>query len=383
MFVDQRTLNDLAEELRTALADLDVPAAVQPGEVRPEGPGELVLTVDDRTVVVLVTTRADLRPAQAKELPELGAGPVAPGAIPRDAGREADRDGNSDASRDARRDARSPGPAPAGAGVVFADRLSETARATLRERGWGWLDRRRGHLRLWVPGLRIDSTIAASGAAEPAATRIRDPFTEKGRDLALWLLLHPHEPASPRAISREIDVSAGQISNLLAALRAESLLRKDKTPLVPELFWALADHWKPRRHALASMPSMHDLAGATELQSRRWVVGDTRAAMAYGAPVAAGPDYPPDLYVPDQRSLQWLLNRSVVAPDFNQRVATVAVPPSPLVSEARFRQRRDGDAWPLVHPIVAALDLAVDQNRGREVLEQWQPDPALGTERVW
>jgi len=349
VFVDQRTLNDLAEELRTALADLDVPAAVQPGEVRPEGPGELVLTVDDRTVVVLVTTRADLRPAQAKELPELGAEPVA----------------------------------PAGAGVVFADRLSETARATLRERGWGWLDRRRGHLRLWVPGLRIDSTIAASGAAEPAATRIRDPFTEKGRDLALWLLLHPHEPASPRAISREIDVSAGQISNLLAALRAESLLRKDKTPLVPELFWALADHWKPRRHALASMPSMHDLAGATELQSRRWVVGDTRAAMAYGAPVAAGPDYPPDLYVPDQRSLQWLLNRSVVAPDFNQRVATVAVPPSPLVSEARFRQRRDGDAWPLVHPIVAALDLAVDQNRGREVLEQWQPDPALGTERVW
>jgi hypothetical protein len=104
--------------------------------------------------------------------------------------------------------------------------------------------------------------------------------------------------------------------------------------------------------------------------------------MAYGAPVAVAPDYPPDLYLPDQRSLQWLLNRSVVAPDFAQRVATVAVPPSPLVSEARFRRRHDGEAWPLVHPLVAALDLAVDQNRGREVLEQWQPEAELA-ERLW
>jgi hypothetical protein len=351
VFVDQRTLNDLASELREALADLSVPATVEVGDVRADGPGELLLTLDGRTIIAAVTTRADLRPAQAKELPAV-------------------------------RDPAEPAEGVPDAGLVFADRLSESARVTLKERNWGWLDRRRGQLRLWAPGLRVEAPIAATSAPEPT-TRVRDPFSEKGRDLALWLLLHPHDPASPRAISREIDISAGQISNLLGALRAESLLRKDKTPLVPELFWALADHWKPNRHALASMPPMPELAGATELQSRRWVVGDTRAAMAYGAPVAVGPDYPPDLYVPDQRSLKWLLNRSVVAPDFSQRIATVAVPPSQLVSEARFRRRHDGEAWPLVHPLVAALDLAVDHNRGREVLEQWRPDPDLGVERVW
>ena len=73
MFVDQRTLNDLASELREALADLAVPATVEVGEVRADGPGELLVTVDGRTITTAVTARADLRPAQAKELPAVRA----------------------------------------------------------------------------------------------------------------------------------------------------------------------------------------------------------------------------------------------------------------------------------------------------------------------
>lgn len=351
LFVDQRTLNELAVELQRAFRELDLPATVEPQGVRADGLGELSVQADGRDLVIAVTARADLRGAQAKELAAFGGRPARSATDPV-------------------------------AGVVFADRLSETTREILNQRGWGWVDRRRGNLRLWTEGVRVDAAITASAASE-SASRVRDPFSPAGRKVALWLLVHPTEAASPRALSRELGVSAGQVSNLLAALRGEALLRKDKTPLVPELFWALREHWKPRRHALASMPPPADLAAAPELKSRHWVLTDTRAASIYGAPVAVGPDYPPDLYLPDQKTLTWVLNRSVVAPEFSQRVATVAIAPTPLVCEARMRRREPGEDWPLAHPVVVALDLAVDRNRGREVLEHWQPDKALGVDRVW
>ncbi|MBU6215903.1 MAG: hypothetical protein KGR17_04805, partial [Acidobacteria bacterium] len=42
--------------------------------------------------------------------------------------------------------------------VVVADRISEPGRGVLRDAGWGWLDRR-GHVRLWASGARIDSAV--------------------------------------------------------------------------------------------------------------------------------------------------------------------------------------------------------------------------------
>ncbi len=341
VFVDQRTLNDLADELAAAFAQLGLTATVEPAGLR-DNQGRLAVEADGRRIELDVLTRADLRPAAARDLPEV----------------------------------------PDGSGLLFADRLAEHTREVLRDRGWGWFDRRRGHLRLWCPGLRLDAAVAPTAA--PEATRVRDPFSPTGRQLALWLLMHPGEPASPRGISRELGVSAGQVSNLLQALSAQALLRRDRTPLVPELFWALVDHWRPRRHALATIPPLDQLAAAPELASKRWVVGDTRAASALGAPVAAPPDYPPDLYVPDQKVLSWLLNRCEMAPEYGRRVATVAVAPTPLVVDRRFRfADPDGGPWPLAHPVMVALDLAVDRSRGREVVEAWDPDPALGVTRVW
>lgn len=341
LFVDQRTLNELADELAATFAQLGLAASVSPSALR-DNQGRLEVEVDGRHLEVDVLTRADLRPPAARDLPEV----------------------------------------PDGSGLVFADRLAEHTREVLRERGWGWLDRRRGHLRLWCPGLRLDASVAPTAAPQP--TRVRDPFSPTGRQVALWLLLHPDEPASPRGMARELGVSAGQVSNLLQALEAQALLRRDRTPLVPELFWALVDHWRPRRHALLTLPTLDQLAGAPELASSRWVVGDTRAASAFGAPVVAPPDYPPDLYVPDQKVLSWLLNRCELAPEYGRRVATVAVAPTPLVVDRRFRREDpSGGPWPLAHPVMVALDLAVDRSRGREVVEAWEPEPSLGVTRVW
>ena len=361
MFVDHRTVNDLAGELDRALDEIGLPARVEPAGVRRDGFGELQLVVDGRTVVVAVTTRAELRPAAARDLPVFVSGrrPAAP-----DEGTE------------------SPDGDATDFGVVFADRLSERSREVLRDHGWGWLDRKRGNLRLWCPGLRLDAPLTPTVPID-ASPRTRDPFTPAGRRLALWLLLHPDEPASPRAIAREVDISAGQVSNLLGALTAESLLRRDKTPLVPELFWALAEHWKPHRHALLSMPPVSELFAAPELRSAEWVITDPRAAAAMGAPLAVATDYPPDLYVPDQKSLTWILNRSTPAREYAQRIATVAIAPNELVFDDRYRRRDADEMWPLAHPIVVALDLAVDRGRGREVVDGWTPDPELEAPRVW
>jgi hypothetical protein len=382
VFVDQRTVNDLADELAQALRQLEVPAEVDPVGVRPDGLGELHVEIDGRPLTIAVTTRADLRPASARDLPVFVPGRRLSAVRDRDGDveRVVRIDRGSRAERRARPNRHLE--AEAELGLVFADRLSERSREVLRDHGWGWLDRRRGQLRIWCPGVRIDAAVEPS-ALDEERPRVRDPFTPAGRQVALWLLLHPDQPASPRGIARELDVSAGQVSNLLAALSADALLRRDRTPLVPELFWALAEHWKPKRHALAALPTTAELAGAGELQAGRWVMGDTRAAAAYGAPLAVAPDYPPDLYVPDQKTLSWVLSRSVLAPDYHRRAATVAVVPAPIVADSRLRVDDPGEPWPLAHPVIVALDLAVDRSRGREVLEAWDPPAELDVTRVW
>lgn len=265
------------------------------------------------------------------------------------------------------------------AGVVIADRIAERSRDVLVEQGWGWLDRRRGSLRIWTPGLRIDASITPS--IPPAATtRNVNAFTPAGIEVALWLLTHPDEAISPRRTGRELGISPSQVSVLAATLRDEALLRKDGRALVPELFWALAEHWHPRRHALAALPDAAERASSPELRSDRWVVGDTRAALALGAPVVAGADHPPDLYLPDSRSLSWLMGRAVKATDWESRAATVAVAPTPLVCDPRITV--PSEPFPLAHPVVVALDLAADRGRGREILEDWSAE-AAGVTRVW
>lgn len=340
--MDHRTLNELAGELTAALGDVGLVATVDPLVTVGDRLGAVRVEADGRSNELLVATRADLRPVHADELVDDAAGRV---------------------------------------GLVIADRVAERSRQTLRERGWGWLDRRRGHLRLWVPGLRIDTAVTPTLAPSAAVRKMTNAFTPAGRELVLWLLTHPDEHASPRALHRELGISAGQISNLLGALEADTLLRRDRTPLLPELFWALVEQWHPRRHGLVSMPADAELAAAPELRADRWVLTDTVAALRHGAPLVASPDAPPDLYLPDERALSWLLSRSVAAVEWEQRTVSVAVAPTPLACDPRLRT--PGDRWPVAHPVVVALDLATDRGRGRQMVDEWDPDPATGVRRVW
>jgi hypothetical protein len=61
-------------------------------------------------------------------------------------------------------------------------------------------------------------------------------------------------------------------------------------------------------------------------------------------------------------------------PDAEQKivpVAKAAVCPSPY----GFDRSMDSDlAWPVVNHVVVALDLAQDQGRGSEALDEWEPE---------
>ena len=108
-----------------------------------------------------------------------------------------------------------------------------------------------------------------------------------------------------------------------------------------------------------------------------WALGDTRAAVAWGAPLVASGAYPPDLYVHDEGALVKAMQHFADSAVMNSRACTVAMAPAPAVCARRYHGR---SPWPLVHPVVAALDLAVDPGRGSEALDAWHPEDV---ERVW
>jgi len=84
-------------------------------------------------------------------------------------------------------------------GLMVADRLSESARQVLRDAGWSWLDRR-GHMRLWLPGLRIDAPI---GLGQDTRSAVTSPWTPVGLEIALHALLHPQLEVSARSVARD------------------------------------------------------------------------------------------------------------------------------------------------------------------------------------
>jgi hypothetical protein len=53
---------------------------------------------------------------------------------------------------------------------------------------------------------------------------------------------------------------------------------------------------------------------------------------------------------------------------------------APVRSAVAHRFQRRGEPWPVVHPLVVALDLAADRSRGHQILDEWTPEEAL---RVW
>src|SRR3954447_24970319 len=79
--------------------------------------------------------------------------------------------------------------------LLVADRISSASRTRLRDADWGWLDRR-GHLRLWTPGIRIDTDLPSTVGGQ----RGSEVWTTVGREIALAAMCNPTEPVTaPRA----------------------------------------------------------------------------------------------------------------------------------------------------------------------------------------
>ena len=118
-------------------------------------------------------------------------------------------------------------------------------------------------------------------------------------------------------------------------------------------------------------------ANLHELERPGFAVSGTRGALAWGAPVIASADAVPSIYVPDRATrdlvvAEWGSDRS------SSPSAWIAIAPVHGITDRRFR--RPGERWPVVHPIVVALDLAVDRARGRQILDEWDLEEP---HRVW
>lgn len=294
--------------------------------------------------------------------------------------------------------------------VVVADRISFAIRSDLNGAGVGWFDRR-GHLRLVADGVFIDTDVQPD--LRPETTRPSSGPVIRGRAgvaAVSALLLRPDDPMGVSEIARRVDLNPSSISRALAAIAdaqlAQQIGRGRYRPLVPELFWALAEVW-PRRGssvvlALEELDDPRLGLNVATLEGPGLAQGGARGAVSWGAPLMLTGDYPAVLYVPDEQSLrvtQALLYRSASLPrsgsgpgshsvsprvhptrDHVRGAATVDLRVDPTGLVTRLRYRHSGGTLPLAHPLFCALDLS-DASRDREALDQWAPPEEFS--RVW
>jgi len=263
--------------------------------------------------------------------------------------------------------------------LLVADHITEAARQELSAAGWSWLDRR-GHLYLRAAGVIIDRDVEP--LARPSVTAPAQPIAGRaGIAVAYLLLLAPNEPQPVRASAPGLGFSPASISTVRTALRAAGLLERNDLPVVPELFWALADVWHSERTWLANEPKPGDThTNVRDLEGSGWCLTGTAAAAEWGAPVVA-PHPVVDLFVPGPVIItiarrEYGTARNAPA----DAAASIAVAPASAITSHRLPPRRHA-GWPLAHPLAVALDLAQDRGRGREILADWTPPPRF--HRVW
>jgi hypothetical protein len=272
---------------------------------------------------------------------------------------------------------------PADAVVLVADEVSKVSRAILREHGWGYLDRR-GLLWLRTADLIINDTDIEPRPRHRGEDSPTEPLSGRtAMGMSLWMLMHPEQPAGVRSLARELDCSPSTAHDALKRLQAVALVRADNTPLIPELFWAVAERWRPERHYVGREPNLDDMHSlGLGGHGTNFVISNDVAAAAWGAPVVVRSGHRPDFYVAPT-----VLNRAVrllgpaAAADSG---ATLSVAPIRAVIEEAFDRPSQSSPWlhwPLSHPAVVALDLAQDQSRGREILADW--GAPQGFVRVW
>ncbi len=276
---------------------------------------------------------------------------------------------------------------------LVADRISAATRAELRRHGWGWLDFR-GHLHLAGRGVFVDAEVPSA----KARVEREDPFSGSvGVEVACALLLDPNLPRGVRDLARSLDRSPSAVSQALAAFRRQGLVGSDGTAVIPNLFWETAGIWQPREAHLENPPQPGVGSVNTALQlgiddvgtQPGWALTGTLAAAAYGAPIAARSDFPPDFYVPNSATLRRATRLLGQAVNADHRRASVRVALARVICEQRVDPKGDqarawssgNEPWPLAIPVFVALDLARDPGRGREILDGWHPPQPW--QRVW
>lgn len=267
--------------------------------------------------------------------------------------------------------------------VVVADQVSAAVREELNLEELSWFDRR-GHIRFVAPGVFIDADVPPSPRASRTRDTKREPIAGRsGLAAAAALLMQPSDPMTVAETARAAQLNESSISRALATLHDAHLAlrigRGRYEPLVPELFWALADVW-PRDSVEVALVSLLDHGVALRLErddvaSPGWAAAGVPAAIAWGAPLVATADSPMHLYAPDER-----LVRRAAALDIDDRGrrALVSVDPTGLITAQRLRVH--SVVLPVAHPLFCALDLTA-ASRDREALEQWTPPE--GFTRVW
>ena len=270
--------------------------------------------------------------------------------------------------------------------VAVANQISAPARDYLSGRGWSWVDRRVG-AHFAGTGRDLEVRYVTRGSEEPgpgprlASLAADGPIRGKaGLAYAAALLCSPEDPPSFRSVARAVSMTPTAVSNAAALLIEAGLVGPGNVPVLPELFWALAHVWDPLRvAAVASVPDACDAQARTaRLDEPGWVLGGDLAAAELGAPVFTL-EQRPWLWVPTDVDLR-RAERACGPSRWSDRVAVIAVPPTPLVCRWRRPGPSKGTGWPLPHPVFAALELARDPGRGQEILSAWTPD---GVTVVW
>lgn len=270
--------------------------------------------------------------------------------------------------------------------IVVADRISTEARRALQDVGWGWLDLR-GTLHVQGHGILIHTQVPSAWERPGPRNPLAAPA---GLAVACALLSGPTDQHTVRGLARRLDRSPSTVSEILKALKDESLVDTRTNRPTSELFWSVADVWPGKRVSLAGVPGpgMRPVSDALQLglddveTTIGWALTDTLAAAAYGAPVAARADQPADYFVPTDALLRRARTLLGVALSPGEVRATVRVAPVPDVCGRRVDATKwSAEAWPLAAPLFVALDLAQDAGRGREILNDW--DPPEGWTRVW
>ncbi|MFN7151673.1 MAG: hypothetical protein ACK4V6_19615, partial [Microthrixaceae bacterium] len=238
----------------------------------------------------------------------------------------------------------------------------DAGRDVLRDQGWGWLDRR-GHLRLWAPGLRLESDVRTGAEAAPAGGNM---WTTVGLEVALHALVHPDRPVTARRVAPELSRSVGAAHEMIARFVSHGLIGpRTHKALLPDLFWETAANWPDDDWVPLAAP-IED--AAARLGPGELVRVDERAATLGGARIAAAGALPARCYVRSPaavRKLRALADRDEPTQCWVRRSPVAWIP---LNDE---HPPDDAHPWAVAHPVLCAVRLAADPARGREIVEDW------------